>query len=261
MDYSRYAFRYDKSSRTSTPAPPKKPAKISLELVFVVSIILVISVVVIGSEFLTDKGVISALKEELTGKKPSCYYVVASTPFNLKSDALAQATLLRAGGCAGYIYHHNSQYFVAYATYFDKNSAQTVSDKNENTCILEFSYCDLLTFKGKSFYSTVEHVVTTLEQEVLNLNKIVEELSSNSLTDSDAITETSTIRTTLLTLKDYVYNAKTDTDVENALISLIEPFFGGLDAIITMNNSRDLLSGARYVITAEIINLSNFSLQ
>ena len=261
MDYSRYAFSYERNSNVYNPIKPKKHKKISLELVFVASIVLVIFVVVICSEFLTDKGVISTLKEELTGKKSTSYYVVASTPFNSKSDALAQSTILRAGGCAGYIYHQNSQYFVAYATYFDKNSAQTVSNKNENTCILEFSYCNISTYKGKVFYTTIEHTVTTLEQEILNLNTLVEGLAYGSITDSDAITEASTIRTTLLTLKDYVYNAKIDVNVENALIALIEPFFGGLDALIIMNNSRDLLSGARYVITCEAINLSNFTLQ
>lgn len=261
MDYSQFVFRYDKPTHTPTPSAPKKHKKISLELVFVASILIVVIVVIISSEFLTDNGVITTLKENFLGKKPSTYYVVMSTPFNHKSDALAQATMLRAGGCAGYIYHKNSQYFVAYATYFDKKSAQSVSDKNANTCILEFSSCNTRTYEGRAFYSILNEVITTLEKEICNLNTIIEELATNSLTDSDAINRMSSTRNSLLALKERVYSTKQSDDVENALVSLIEPLFGGVDAVISMNNSRDLLSGTRYVITSEVILLSGFSLQ
>ena len=246
------AYRDPRKSVRS--ARPKRKA--GPELFAVIAILVCFLIVVASTQFLGGGSLIGDLQSAINPVDGTPYYFVASEGLDSEQAAIARASVVRAGGGAGYIYYDQTAYFVVIATYFDKSSADAVSRKNDSTVVIQYSV-PKATVTGLNVRDAAMLVdtLTYLDTTLRDLDRIVTGLESLSMSDSEAIKQLASFRNELLNYKDKLYQQ--GGGALQRSLDAVDPLFGGLDAILTSNNRSELASGLRYITAVTIAAMRN----
>ncbi len=263
MDYSPYYYVYEKGEEPKTSdtvacAPHAEGRKRRFDVMGVIAVLLIILPVIaalIFSDTLTGGNVRAAFKEVFGGGK-STFYLVARGAYDSERDARAHATVTRQAGGAGYIYCNDGQYFVVLATYFSKKEAKSVADKNDGTIIVE------LTSTASKRYSSTDkklckQVVEYAVQAAEELSECASALDSRALGTAEAFAVCAKIRDEAYEYKSRILDELVGTEREEAL-SVIEPLFGGTEAVTTLSDEATLVPAMRYVVCSAVVALCAF---
>jgi hypothetical protein len=193
---------------------------------------------------------VGELRAAINPERAATLYFLTVGPYENEYKARSQAAAVAGSGGAGYILmEEKSTYYVVLATYFDKKSAQAVAKKNNGTIIIEKN-CDIPDFsrlasaKQKTASDTYKHMVAAIQ----TLYGYTEELDKGEKQNSEILASISDVRNELLNKKTAITDGNLPVQYKNYLASIIDPVFGGLDAIITMNYGTSLSAAIRYVI-------------
>lgn len=136
VDYTGYAFSYDKDSasvkrRPVTKCKEKRQGKTAWIVVFVV-LFLAFSATVLLSSVMGEEGILSVLSNAMD----DCYYSVVYKTGSDYDAAREYATFIRESGKGGNIVKKDGDYYVVYATYPDKSDAVTVASRGDGLLVM-----------------------------------------------------------------------------------------------------------------------------
>ena len=244
MDYSPYYFRREKREkragdeaayrRTGYSAGRGRKAKkgVRIEVVLVVAIFLCLVTALILANVWSGEKIIAAITSAFKDKDVYEYYVVAVGEYADEREAVVQATVIRAGGGAGYIYENNNVYSVALATYLSKDEAKAVSEKNEGSFICEVTADFNALYDASSDDAVISRVVGDVASTLRELSERSADYAAN---EASAV--------------------KADAELVDDLLTLVEPVFQGAEAVVMDNHSDELAAAMRYIVTAGAFGL------
>lgn len=262
MDYSPYYFRRDKREKRSDTEDVNRSAgysavrgkgakkRLRIEVVLVVTIFLCLVVALILANVWSGEKIISAITGAFKDKDVYTYYVVAVGEYADEREAVVQATVIRAGGGAGYIYESNGAYFVALATYMVKDEAKAVCEKNEGTIICEVTADFNKLYDTSSDDAVISRAVGDVTAAIEELSERSADYAANEASAADTLNAVIAVRNRLYATKEYLYSVKADAKLLDALLGLVEPVFQGAEAVVMDNHSDELVAAMRYIVTA-----------
>lgn len=257
MDYTPFLFSYNKR-----PQPKQRNVNCggggrirknigSIILIVIIISCLIVSLLLAGKfsgEQLFETAIEALIKEVSFN-----YYVVSRAGVSSEESAKVQSAMVRAGGGAGYIYSQDNQYFVAMATYIDKNSADSVAEKNKDTIVITLTL-NLNKDYASSFDEEYLNKTLELMQATLAvLDDTILKYAKNEMQVGEVVALIESERNKLLELKALLLDSSCEG--RDALVATIDPLFGGLEAIVSSNTNSGLLASLRYVYTAGAVSL------
>lgn len=263
MDYSPFYFRYNKKTDedeapsfydyecSPEPRRKRKKGRDYLGAIFVILIIVPVLAVLIFADVRTG-GSIKTAVSRLLNNDTYVFYMVVRGGYDSERDASAHASVTRGAGGAGYIYTQDGQYFVALATYLSKKEAKSVSDKNDGTIVKECKLKAGELYKG-TYGDLYKRTVECIYDSVTELYEASEKLDAHSLSEEEVLAVCSKIRDTAYDVKSDILDIPSGSDKES-LLAMIEPLFGGTEAITTIADESTLAPAIRYVICSTISN-------
>ncbi len=261
MDYSPFYFKYNHKTEDNgersfydyecTPEPRRngKRGRDYFGAIVVTLIIVPIIAVLIFADVRTGGSIKTAVSRLLNGNT-YVFYMVVRGGYDSERDAVAHASVTRGAGGAGYIYTEDGQYFVALATYLTKKEAKSVVDKNDGTIVKEFKL-KAGELYGGTYGDLYKRTVECMYESVSELYEASEKLDAHSLSTEDALAVCAKIRDKSYDLKSEILDLPSGTDKE-CLLEMIEPLFGGTEAITTIADESTLTPAIRYVICSTV---------
>lgn len=259
MDYSPFYFKYDRKSSSPEPLKDKdfsfntcanpKPKRDYFSVVLVLLIILPVIAVLIFADVRTGGHIGTAVKRLVSGDK-YVFYMVVRGPYDTERDANAHATVTRQAGGAGYIYTEEGKYYVALATYLSKKEAKSVMDKNDGSTITELKLKAGELYGGtygKLYKRSIEFAYESIE----NLTDACSGLDAHSLSTDEALKICSEIRDEAYDIKSEILDLPSGADKER-LLSVIDPLFGGTEAVTTLSDESTLVPAMRYIACSTV---------
>lgn len=221
-----------------------------IEVVLVVTIFLCLVVALILANVWSGEKIIAAITDAFKDKDVCEYYVVAVGEYSDEREAVVQATVIRAGGGAGYIYEDGGVYFVALATYLSEDEAKAVSDKNEGTFIYEVRADFGKLYDASSDDAVIDRAVGDVTAALEELSARSADYAANEASAADTLNAVTAVRNSLYATKEYLYSVKADAKLLEALLGLVEPVFLGAEAVVMDNHSDELVAAMRYIVTS-----------
>ena len=267
MDYSPYYFRREKREKRSDDEAAyrrtgysagrekKKKKGVRIEVVLVVAIFLCLVTALILANVWSGEKIIAAITSAFKDKDVYEYYVVAVGEYADEREAVVQATVIRAGGGAGYIYENNNVYSVALATYLSKDEAKAVSEKNEGSFICEVTADFNALYDASSDDAVISRVVGDVASALRELSERSADYAANEASAADTLNAVTAVRNSLYATKEYLYSVKADAELVDDLLTLVEPVFQGAEAVVMDNHSDELAAAMRYIVTAGAFGL------
>lgn len=257
MDYSPFYFKYNRKTEDDgeqafddyeCPPEPRRKGKRGRDYfgAIIVALIIVPVIAVLIFADVRTGGSIKTAVSRLLSNDTYVFYMVVRGGYDSERDANAHASVTREAGGAGYIYTRDGQYFVALATYFTKKEAKAVADKNDGTIVEEFKLKAGELYDG-TYGALYKRTVECIYDSVTELYEASEKLDAHSLSEEDALAVCSKIRDTAYDVKSDILDIPSGTDKER-LLEMIEPLFGGTEAITTVADESTLAPAIRYVI-------------
>ena len=252
MDYSPYYFRREKGEkrsddeaayrRTGYSAGRGRKAKkgVRIEVVLVVAIFLCLVTALILANVWSGEKIIAAITSAFKDKDVYEYYV---------------ATVIRAGGGAGYIFEQGNTYFVALATYLSKDEAEAVCEKNEGAFVYEVKADLNALYDASSDDAAISRTVGDVAAAIKELSERSADYAANEASAADTLNAVTAVRNDLYATKEYLYSVKADAELVDDLLTLVEPVFQGAEAVVMDNHSDELAAAMRYIVTSGAFGL------
>lgn len=267
MDYSPYYFRREKREkragdeaayrRTGYSAGRGRKAKkgVRIEVVLVVAIFLCLVTALVLANVWSGEKIIAAITSAFKDKDVYEYYAVAVGEYADEREAVVQATVIRAGGGAGYIFEQGNTYFVALATYLSKDEAEAVCEKNEGAFVYEVKADLNALYDASSDDAAISRTVGDVAAAIKELSERSADYAANEASAADTLNAVTAVRNDLYATKEYLYSVKADAKLTDALLGLVEPVFQGTEAVIMDNHSDELAAAMRYIVTSGVFAL------
>ncbi len=261
MDYSPYYFRREpKEKDRAVPqqagyAAGGKRRGIRLEAVLLLIVFASLVTALILANVWSGEKILSAITGAFKDGDVYDFYTVAVGEYENEREAVVQATVIRTGGGAGYIYTEGGKYYVAMATYFDEESAKAVAEKNEGSFVYARTADVGRLYETSSDDAAIRRTVSDLTDALIALDGLCVGYASNEATAADTLTGVTEVRNSLYATKEYLYSIKADAGLLSALVSAVEPVFEGTEAVVMDNHSDELCAALRYIICAGVASL------
>ena len=258
MDYSPYYFRREPRKRESGEPrggyEPKRTGRrrrgLRIEAVMIVVIFLCLVTALILANVWSGEKIIAAITAAFRDENVFNYYAVTVGEFADEREAVVQATVIRAGGGAGYIFAENGKYSVALATYMTQDEAKAVSEKNEGSSVYEITADVGTLYDTSSDDAAIHRTVEDLTRALATLEARCAEYAANEASAADTLTAVGDVRNSLYATKEYLYSVKADPATVGALLNAVEPVFAGTEALVMDNHSDELNAAMRYIVTS-----------
>lgn len=249
-------------SDASSMLPPDKLYAVKSKkrnIFFAAAVILIcFALVIVSADLISGGGVLDELKETFGSGYLGKHYLLVGESHTDKNSAEAEAVLVRENGNAGYIYNSGNGYYVVLACFADNKSAQSAKNKSSGCDIIEIVLRepdkDGLDVKGKKICAdTVALVMSDIEA----LYALTARLGSGTETEEAAIVELGEMRDSLLLAKKDILEGGLPETVRYSYLNIVDPLFGGLDAIISTARGEYFLAALKYVLIGGIIALGS----
>jgi len=276
MDYSPYYcknFYKDRRKKTddmrTDSTPPQNPAALPppsrhnegkpyrgrrKKQVFFsfVLVILCFAIVFASADLFSGGAVMETLKETFGSDHLDTHYFVAKGVYTLKTKAEAEAVAVRENGGAGYLYNTGSGYYVILYSFDNRKTAETAKGTDSSLEIIEINVRkpeeDGLTDAQKTI---CEDALKLITGDIESLYAIIASLSTGALAKEAALDTLTGMRNDLLNKKEELIIS--GIAAGNAYLNILEPLFGGLDAIVYNKPEHYFVEAVRYVQIGAII--------
>ncbi len=257
MDYSSY--RVKNLSTPSINKNPKRTRKTNKKPAFKkVSDLIVVAIVIVSFA-------ITAVVANIIGggeliatlsffNSPDCYYLVTTAEPSAKYTALAESSYIINTGGAGNLYAYDDGYIVVISAYTDAESAETVSQKNNNTQVLRIELECPTTIDLTEYTSTLYSDINTY---LVDLIEICIGIDNLDIIESVALSAIKDMRNTLLSHIAYLAEIECDSTTSNIINGILQPLYGGLDAILYDADYMYLSGAIRTVVVTELCALES----
>lgn len=219
-----------------------------------VLILLCFGIITVSADLFSGGAVMSKLSETFGSDYAGKHYFIVQGGYPAKTTAEAEALAARKSGAAGYIYNQNGNYYVVLASYADKKDAESVKSKNNGVEILEI----VMRMPENNNLSAnqkrvCENALNLVLKDIDNLYALIDQVAKGVISPQTAHAELYDMRNELLLAKEDLINAGLDTPTRNAYLNIIDPVFGGLDAIVFKQPDENFLAEMRYVLISAIV--------
>ena len=244
----------EKKLLLSTKKYAVKPKK--RKIFFIITLlILCFAITTLSADLFSGGLVLDKLKETFGSDYIGKNYLIVQGNYSIKTKAESEALAVRENGAAGYVYGTKNGYYVVLASYQDKKSAESVMNKNSGVEILEVTMHEPsvkgLTDKQKKLcHRALDMVLTDIDA----LYGVIDTVSNGTKTTDAAFIELTDMRNALLLMKEEIIASGLPEDSRNAYLNIIDPLFGGLDAIVYKEPDNYFLAAVRYVLIGSIVS-------
>ncbi|MFI3228886.1 MAG: hypothetical protein R3Y23_01810 [Bacillota bacterium] len=268
MDYSSYRVKnlsspskvktgrkIASSKRQRAPKKQKKRSKWG-DLIVVTIILMCFATTFILADILSGGGLISTMS--IFNNTSYTYYLVTTLEAESKYTAMAESSYIVSTGGAGNLYSIGDNYVVVISAYLDTDSAYSVSQKNDTTQVLaiEIDIPNSVILDAETA-DYVEILHTSLHSFLYELIDITIALDAGDITSSVALMCLQDTRNSLLTYISEVVENNYTTEVSAMINGILQPLYGGLDAIIYDSDYTYLSGAIRCAIATELIALES----
>ncbi len=260
MDYSSYRLKNLAENKSKgkqhTPTPKrsdKKQRKIRGDFWIVCIVLLSFAITAILANLIGGGNLISALSFFDSGNK---YYLVATATSEPRYTALAESSYIIKSGGAGNLYKMEDDYIVIISAFMDTKSANTVSQNNKDTQVVCIK-CECPTTEDLNDY--VCDMYAEINVFLQDLIGICIGLDTKDIAENVAISALQDIRNTLLCHIAYLSEVECSEHTLNITNGILQPIYGGLDAILYDTNYVSLSGAIRSVVVTEICALESIN--
>ncbi len=265
MDYSSYRVknlsttRKPKNTKKFKPHKRSKPLKRQFkwgDFLVVAIIILCFTTTIMLADILSGGGLISTLS--IFTNTNYTYYLVSTLETDSKYTALAESSYIVSTGGAGNLYQIEENYIVIISAYSDANSAYTVSQKNDTTQVVSIEVSmPTLTSSTDTTTEYMQTAYANIHTFLYELIDIAIAIDAGDITSSVALLSLKDTRNTLLTYISDVVDMTLDATDYATINGILQPLYGGLDAIIYDSDYTYLSGAIRNAIVTELVALEN----
>lgn len=214
-------------------------------------VVLCFAILFVSADMFSGGAVLDALKETF-GPGQETYYFVARGVYSQKNRAETEASAVRENGGAGYLYRTANGYYVVLYSHGTKKNAELAKGNDSSLEIIEIRIRepedDGLSEAQKKL---CKEALDLIDDDIKTLDSMIASLSAGAMGREAALDALTGMRNDLLYKKEELLNA--GIPVDNAYMNILEPLFGGLDAIVTAEPKEYFIQALRYVQIGAIL--------
>ncbi|MDD3947434.1 MAG: hypothetical protein PHI19_06305 [Clostridia bacterium] len=251
------AIPFQNSKKRLLPSSKKYTGKRKKRNIFFLALLVLLcfAIVTLSADLFSGGTVFDKLKETFGSNYIGKNYLIVQGNYAVKNKAESEALAVRENGAAGFVYGTKNGYCVVLASYQDKKSAEAVMNKNTGVELLEITMREPsdngLNDKQKKVCGRSLAMVLS---DIDALYGIIDTVSNGTKSIESAFIELTDMRNTLLLMKEEIIENNLPEDARNAYLNIIDPLFGGLDAIVYKEPDSYFLAAIRYVLIGSIVS-------
>jgi hypothetical protein len=215
-------------------------------------IILCFGIVFLSADMFSGGAVMDSLRATFGSGNLETHYFVAQGIYSQKAKAESEAAVVRETGGAGYLYNTGSGYYVILYSFNDRKAAEAAIGTGSKLEIIEINLREPEeTGLSDTQKKLCDETLRMVCDDIKSLYGIISSLSTGAISRQTALKSLTEMRNTLLYKKQELLDGGICLD--NAYLALLEPLFGGLDAIVSNEPEKYFLEAVRYVQIGAIL--------